>query len=348
MKASFRKFFRPVILPIALQLMLIAPAMAQGTRTIRVSVTDDKDQPVADARIQILGIDVGSNWTKLKTNAKGECSQFLGTQPGTYRVVARKDGFQPAFKDKVSPEMDETVEVALKLISGKDFILPWEMTDKQRAELKKMASQQKQNAKGSSNLKAIFEKGVQLAKEEKYDDAIIEFTKAIEMDPKQTISFSNRADAYTKLKKYDEALADCDKAISIAAESKKEDPNLYFQKAVALSLSGKIDEADKIFQTAAEKAKGMSPVDAARFHLNRGIALNNNGIGDKAIEAFRQAIALDSKCEEAYYQLGVALSAKPETFSEALEALKKYLKLGSNRKDHLKVAEEMIAALGKK
>jgi tetratricopeptide (TPR) repeat protein len=346
MKASFRKLFQPVIFAIALPLMLIAPAIAQGTRTIRVSVTDDNNQPVADVRVQILGIDVGRNWTNLKTNAKGECSQFLGNQPGTYRVVARKDGFQPAFKDQVSPEMDETVEVALKLLAGKDRPLPWEMT---KAELKKQqASQQKQNAKGSSNLKAVFEKGVQLAKEEKYDEAIVEFTKAIEIDPKQSLSFSNRANAYTKLKKYDEALADCDKAIALVAESKKEDPNLFFQKAVALSLSGKIDEADKIFQMAADKAKGMSPADAARFNLNRGIALNNNGLADKAMEAFKQAIALDPKCEEAYYQLGICLSAKPETMSEATDALKKYLKLGSNRKDHIKVAEEMISALGGK
>jgi tetratricopeptide (TPR) repeat protein len=347
MKASIRRLLQPTVFMIALQLMLIASAAAQGTRGIKIYVTDDKDQPVANARVQILGIDVGRNFA-LKTDAKGECLQLLGNQPGTYRVVARQNGFQPGYNDRVSPEMDETVDVRLKLKSGQDYKLPWEMSEKEKAEYKKRYDSQKQNVRISSDVKALFDNGVKLAKDEKYDEAIEAFSKAIEKDPKQPYVLSNRANAYTKVKKYDEAVADYDKAIELAVERKlRDEPNFYFEKAVALSLNGKIEEADKLFQMAAEKAKDMNPADAAQFHLNRGIALKNNGITDKAIEAFRQAIVVDSRNAEAYYQLGVCLSAKPETFSEAIEHLKKYLQMGK-RQDHIDIAKEMIKALGGK
>jgi tetratricopeptide (TPR) repeat protein len=345
MKASCRKLFKPAIFLIALQLTLIVPAMAQGGRIISVKVTDEKDQPVASATVQILGIDVGRNFN-LKTDKNGECKQLLGNQPGTYRVVARKEGFKPEYKDRVQPELDETTEVAIKLTPGKDTKLPWEMSAKDRADYKAKYGEQQKLKKDTAEVIALFNNGVQLAKEEKYDEAIDQFSKAIEKSPEQPYLFSNRANAYTKLKKYDEALADFDKAIEIGGKLKiKDEANFYQQKAIALYESGKTDEADKISQAAAEKAKDMNPTDAAQFHLNRGIMLNNSGQTDKAVEAFKQAIAVDPNCAEAHYQLGISLSAKPETIPAAIEALKKYLQLGSKREDHVKVAKEMIDAL---
>jgi tetratricopeptide (TPR) repeat protein len=348
MKASFRKFFQPVPFLIILQLMLMAPATAQNYRGLRIKVTDDKDQPVAEATVQIIGIDVGRNFTG-KTDKKGEYYKPLGNQPGTYRIVARQTGFKPkVYKENVSPELDETLEIVLKLELGQDYKLPWEMTSKEKAELDKKRSTQKQDVKLSAEVKGLFDNGLQLSKDEKYTEAVDVFGKAIEKAPKQPALFYNRANAYAKLKKYDEALADYDKAIAIAIELKKDDPNFYSQKAMVFTSIGKTDEADKLFQLAAEKAKDLlSPADAAQFHLNRGIALNNGGLTNKAIEAFKQAIEVDPKYAEAYYQLGIALSAKQETMSQAIEALKKYLPM-SKKPDHLEIAKQMISALGGK
>jgi lipoprotein NlpI len=344
MKASFRKLFQPVMLAIALQLMLIASATAQDTRTVKVVVTDNNDQPVADASVQISGVGKPRN---NYTNPKGEATLIVN-QPGKYRIVVRKKGFTPAFKEDISPELNATAEVPLKMEPGNDKTkLPWEMSKEEQ----KKAAGAKETAKPSINVKALATIGSQLAKDEKYDDAITAYTKAIDVDSKQPSIFALRGDAYMKLKKYDEALADLDKAIDTASESKKEElkkdiPAFYMQKAMALQLSGKTDEAEKIFKMGAAKANDMNPTYAAQFHLNRGIAFSNNLITDKAIESFKEAISIDPKCAEAYYQLGIALSAKEETFPEAISALTKYLPIGKST-DHLGVARSMLETLKK-
>jgi tetratricopeptide (TPR) repeat protein len=345
MKASLRKLFQPVLFAIALQLILIAAATAQ-TRTIRVIVTDNNGHPVADANVQLLGIDVGNDYTKLKTNAKGECAQIM-SQPGTYRVVARKKGFEPSFNEKVRADLGEIAEVALTLKPGDDQKpLPWEG--------KKESSPKTAEPKLPSNVKTFYDKGIQLAKDKKYDEAIAAFTKANDMDSKQPSIFYNRANSYIELKKYDEALADLNRAIELAVESKnskikKDIPKYYFQKSIALDSKGQTDEAEKAFKLGVEKAKETSSAEAAQLQLNHGIYLNNKALSDKAlsakaIEAFRQAVSADPGCAEAYYHLGIALSANQDSIDEAIEALTAYLTIGK-RSDHLDAAKNAIETL---
>src|SRR5438045_8683144 len=59
-------------------------------------------------------------------------------------------------------------------------------------------------------------KGVELAQQHKYDEAIKEFNAAIEASPKSAKAYLNRGTAYRALQKYDEAMADFAKAIEIA------------------------------------------------------------------------------------------------------------------------------------
>ena len=43
---------------------------------------------------------------------------------------------------------------------------------------------------------------------EKYTEAIADYTKVIEMDPKDAAAYSNRGNAYSSIEKYTEAIAD--------------------------------------------------------------------------------------------------------------------------------------------
>ena len=62
---------------------------------------------------------------------------------------------------------------------------------------------------------AALTKGINAGKNKDFDSAIINFTKAIKLDPKHAGAYYNRGYTYSKLKKYPEAIADYTKAIKL-------------------------------------------------------------------------------------------------------------------------------------
>jgi len=75
------------------------------------------------------------------------------------------------------------------------------------------------------NMKNAFDyykKGLDHGKLEKYQEAIENFNKAIELDPNSVAFYFARGDVYEILKKYEEAINDYDKAIKL------EPNNSYF------------------------------------------------------------------------------------------------------------------------
>jgi tetratricopeptide (TPR) repeat protein len=337
MKFSPRRALISTLISIGLLMILVVPAMAQN-RAIRGLVTDEKDQPVADAKITIQATDLYRVLSD-KTKKNGTFMFLLGLQPATYRVIVRKAGYQPQYQQNIRPELQEEKEVNFKLVPGPDSKLPFEMNDQEKAQLSKQYSEQKERSKFSAEVKAHFELGVKLYEETKYTEAMESFNKALEKNPKQPGIVSRVADCYMKLEKNEEALANYDKAI----EMNSLDPNVYMNRGVVLSKLGKIAESQEAFKKAAE----MDPSSAAKNFYNLGLTMINTGNNDKAIEALKQAIAADAGYAEAYYQLGMVLSAGQDTIPAAIEALKKYLEIGQ-KEDQKQIAKEIIGVLGKK
>ena len=56
---------------------------------------------------------------------------------------------------------------------------------------------------------------------EKYSEAIADFTKVIELDPKNALAYYNRGAAKFALNKYSEAMADYTKAIELDPKDAK-------------------------------------------------------------------------------------------------------------------------------
>ncbi len=134
MSISTRKVFLSTAISLALLLTLALPAAAQS-RSIRGKVTDEKGQPVADAQITIQGTDIVRTLTT-KTNKKGEYMYMLGLQIGTYRVIVRKAGYQPQYKENVRPQLQEEMVVDFKLVPGEDYKLQFEMTEAERERIR--------------------------------------------------------------------------------------------------------------------------------------------------------------------------------------------------------------------
>jgi Tfp pilus assembly protein PilF len=333
-RMRFIGIFTPTLLFIGLLLTSVIPAVAQN-RILLGKVTDDKGQPVADAQISIQGMESVVNLS-VKTNKKGEYKYLLGS-PGTYRVIVRKAGYQPQFKE-TRPALGEETQVDFQLAPGQDSKFPFEMTDAEKDQLRQQAAQSEKRKQFSAEVKAHFDLGVQLSGEGKYAEAVDAFGKALEKDPKQPGILSRQAEAYAKLGKNEEALAAYEKSIAINPSDAESLTNM----GVILNKMGKVAESQEAFKKAA-----AIPGASAQSLYNLGATLFNAQQTDEATEAFKKAIALDPSFAEAYFQLGMCLSAKPETMSAAVEAFRKYIPL-SKKADQIELAKQMIQAMGGK
>jgi stress-induced-phosphoprotein 1 len=134
------------------------------------------------------------------------------------------------------------------------------------------------------------DKGNKFFSAKQYDQAIDWYTKAIGYDPNDSTFYSNRSAAYLGLRKFNEALADGEKCISLQPKWVKG----YYRKGLALMSLGRYDEAAKAFKKGIE----CEP--------------NNDDLKDKLAEAEREARYSVKRVDEHGNPLSPAQIAKEE------------------------------------
>lgn len=82
-------------------------------------------------------------------------------------------------------------------------------------------------------------------KAHRFDDAIQSYTKAIELDPKNAVFYSNRAQVNIKLENYGLAIIDCDEALKVDPQFTK----AYYRKGVSQMAILKYKDAQANFKT---------------------------------------------------------------------------------------------------
>ncbi len=334
MHISSRKFGFFGICLIVLTLAL--PAFAQSNRIVKGKVTDDKGQPVVGASIVIQAIDSKARAYTTKTDKKGTYI-YMGLPAGDFHIIVRAAGFAPDYRTPVKPSIQQETVVDFVLSPGDPNLkLPVEMTAEEREQLRKEAEKAEKRKAVSAEVQAMFDAGLKLAQEGKDLEAIEEYKKALAVDPEQTNIMGNMAESYSKLNRDAEALDIYQKAIAI----RPNDAALYTNMGVVLSKMGKNAESQEAFK----KAAALNPASSAQNFYNIGATLVNNGRTAEAADAFKQAIAADPNFAEAYYQLGMCLSGKPETMPDAIKYLQQYIKIGQ-KPDQVDVAKQIIAAL---
>ena len=162
--------------------------------------------------------------------------------------------------------------------------------------------------------------GNELAKKGKFDEAIAEYRKAIELKPDYAHAHNNLAIALRKKGNVDEAILKYRKAIELQPDF----ASFYSNLGVVLAKKGNVDEAILEFRKAIE----LNPKDVAA-HYNLGKALGMTGNVDEAILEFRKAIELDPKEVKAHYNLGIELGKKGKV-DEAIAEYRKAIELGAN------------------
>jgi tetratricopeptide (TPR) repeat protein len=266
--------------------------------SLDVKCVDASGNPVANATLRLQHFNSGKGRDK-KSDGKGK-ADFTKLEDGLYRIVGRKEGFEPAFQDFVGLKgSTETVTLTFK---------PGNMQT--QVYFENQAAQQKAFEILGEAIKAI--------QASKFAEAEKQINEAIVLNPANPDAYFNLAMALYQQQKWDagnEALKKAGDIAALLAELpwRGTEANPYVEmktriQTVAQKIPGfklradadkalaakKFDEAAALYQKALEAEKD------ADIYYNLSIALGNARKYDQAIEAIDQAIK--AKPQETSYQ----------------------------------------------
>lgn len=197
--------------------------------------------------------------------------------------------------------------------------------------------------------RAYIERGRVYGLQGQYDRALMDLGKAIETSPTDPSAYYYRGVAYHYQGQADQAIADFSKAIEFNVKH----PPAYYYRGLALVAKGQYDEAYSDFSKAIELAPGF--VEA---YLERGRLRNRHAQFDEAIIDLGKAIELNPGLAEAYSDRGRAFGSKGQydraiaDFSKAIElnpgfALAYYYRgvSYSNRQEHDRAIADLSRAI---
>ncbi len=364
-----------VFAAVLLMLGLCAPSLfSQASGSVKGICKDAEGNPIPDAVVTYANQDTGQKYT-LKTNKKGEYFS-LGVAPGNYNVTLYKNA-DDAKANKETFHInrfpvalgDNNLDIDLKKQAEENAkgqgLTPEQIKQRQEAEEK--------IKKENTTVKTLNEKIVAAntaAKAGDFDSAISTLTEATQIDATRDVLWAQLGDAYRgsapkqtdpaeKAKRYQEAVADYQKAVDLKQKameaSAKKDPEdnkrlaaYYNNLGEAASKAGKVDDAVKAYTQAAQ----INPEGAAGYYYNMGAVLTNSGKVDDAIAAFDKCIAADPTKADAYYQKGVNMIGKATLQGDKMvappgtaEAFQKYLELQPSG-PYADVAKQMLTSIG--
>jgi tetratricopeptide (TPR) repeat protein len=166
-----------------------------------------------------------------------------------------------------------------------------------------------------------YNSGNFLYEDKQYQEAIVAYNKAIEINPKYASALYNKGTILHRLRKYEEAIKVYDEAIKI-------DPNsslVWYNKGNALDELKQYQEAIKVY----DEAIKIDP-NSSLVWYNKGNALDELKHYEEAIEAYKKAIEINPKYAPALYNKGAVLHRLKrygkaiKVYDEAIEINPKY------------------------
>lgn len=137
-----------------------------------------------------------------------------------------------------------------------------------------------------------------------YENALKEYKKALEIDPASELAHFGLAELYQYKGTLDEAIAEYEKVIEINPDNML--ANYRLGKAY-LERGWPIEKAIKMFERAISlsKTEALKDSNLEDLYYNLGEAYYESGRYNKAIEAYKNAIATNDQHYEAHYSLGI-------------------------------------------
>ena len=135
----------------------------------------------------------------------------------------------------------------------------------------------------------------------KYDDALADFNSALSIDDKNFDAYFWRGRTLYVLKKYDIAIADFNLAIKFCSNDNDYKASCYFWRGVAYTLCNKCDSAINDLKIAISL---NDKNDNSTYYYSRGVAYNLCEKYNFAINDLNTAIKIDSTFDDYYYVRG--------------------------------------------
>ena len=137
----------------------------------------------------------------------------------------------------------------------------------------------------------------------RYDWAIRNFGRAIELNPRHAEAYNNRGAAYHSKGDYDQAIRDLTKAIDLNPSYAR----AYHNRGIVYGKQGRYDLAIRD----STKAIDLNPSYVEAYN-SRGIRYGQKGESELAIRDFNQAIDLNPRSAKAYSNRGLAYRMQGE------------------------------------
>lgn len=298
---------------LALAVLILAVAangFAIGQARITGKVTDlVTKKPIENAVITVIAVEAKTFKEDYKAKKDGSYAIFLVDGTIRYEFAWSAPGYQ-TYKDTIKLKLGEpnARDIALVPATAASATIP-------ASEIRIDPAVQ------------AFNEGASLANEGKDAEALAKFNEAVTAKPDLIAGWQAVAKVQLRNKKYAEALVAANKAIEVDPDDV--DMNIVLFEAYTAT-------GDKA--RAAEFKKKL-PASAPNLFNDAARAINA-GKDAEAEPLLKQAVAIDDKFSQAYYELGM-LYARMRKNADATSNLQKYLELEPNGKD-APTAKEML------
>ena len=184
-------------------------------------------------------------------------------------------------------------------------------------------------APATTNNPSVIE-GTKLTQQGDYDAAIAKYSQGIRENPRDSVAYFFRAQAYAYKGDSDNALADINQAIALYPDglSYNNRGTLYYAKGLTDQALADYDEALKL---------GFSN---STIYLNRGMALKDKARYTEALRDFNKALEMDPTAKIIFAYQGDSLFALGQ-YQKAAQDYEQYL--ASYPKDEIHIALQGIA-----
>lgn len=129
----------------------------------------------------------------------------------------------------------------------------------------------------STNWQEQYDLGIRYLTEGSYEEAIIAFTAAIEIDPKQALAFIGRGQAYVLSDETEEYLTAAQTDFETALALDETIPDAWLGLVDVYIRRGEYDRALEILREALDKTNGDSSIEAKLAEMERGTFSDTSG-----------------------------------------------------------------------